>query len=40
MDSDPDPNPAIFVIDFKWPKKKTKRSHQTVEIKVFLTFFA
>jgi len=40
MDSDPDPNPAIFVIDFKWPKKKTKRSHQTVGIKVFLTFFA
>jgi hypothetical protein len=46
-DSDPDvdPDPSIFIIDLqdankKQFKKKSKRSHKTVEIKVFLTIFA
>jgi hypothetical protein len=65
MDSDPDPDPAIFVIDLQeankklillkkffclllfegtftsfFKDKKSKRSHKTVEIKVFLTISA
>ncbi len=54
---DPDPDPAIFVLDlqdankkpikkkFFWllhfsKSKKSKRSHKTVRIKIFLTIFA
>jgi hypothetical protein len=53
---DPDPDPAIFVIDLQikffclllfegaftsfFKDKKSKRSHRTVGIKVFLTIFA
>jgi hypothetical protein len=65
MDSDPDPDPAIFIIDLQdankkiiekrsfsciilfegtftsfCKDKKSKRSHKTVEIKVFPTIFA
>jgi hypothetical protein len=50
-DSDPDsdPDPAISVIDLQdankklisfFKDKKSKRSHKTVGIKVFLTIFA
>ncbi len=35
---DPDPDPAIFVIDLK--DKMSEKSHKTVGIKVFLTIFA
>jgi hypothetical protein len=64
VDSDPDPDPSIFIIDLQdankklikkkfscillfedtftsfFEGKKSKRSHKTVEIKVFLTIFA
>jgi hypothetical protein len=49
MDPDPDadPDPSIFIIDLQDARKtsffrgkKSKRSHKTVEIKVFLTIFA
>jgi hypothetical protein len=42
MVPDADPDPAIFIIDLqdanKKQDKKSKRSHKTVEIKVFLLF--
>ncbi len=43
--AEPDPDPAIFVIDLPkmhiiYKDKKSKRSHKAVGIKVFLTFFA
>ncbi len=46
-DLDADPDPSIFIIDIQdankkpsFKGKKPKRSHKTVEIKVFLTIFA
>jgi hypothetical protein len=47
MDPDLDPDPSIFII-FEgtgtftsfFKDKKSKRSHKTVEIKVFLTIIA
>ncbi len=42
---DPDPDPSIFITELQDAKKyklkkKSKRGHKTVEIKVFLTIFA
>jgi hypothetical protein len=41
MDPDSDLEPAIFINDLQDANKKlSKRSHKTVEIKVFPTIFA
>jgi hypothetical protein len=40
MVPDPDPDPAPFNISSFFIDKKSKRSHKTVEIKVFLTIVA